>query len=626
MDITIDMYITMGILILAMIFFITERLRVDVVALGVLVLLMISNVLTVNEALAGFSNSAVLLITALFIVGGAVFQTGLANVLADQIVKIAGTSETRLLVVIMIAVAVVSGFISSTGTVAVLMPAVISLAISVRINPSRLLMPLAFASLLGGATTLIGTPPNIIVSDALVEAGFEPFGFFSFAPIGFLLVAVGIALALFMQRFLPDNTPANSDEETAASAAELIETYHLGESVYRARIRSASKLAGKPISESNIGHDYELNILEVLRPPAPRKIAAIGNQEIVMQAARHNPIHPQPDTILQHNDILILQGEPDHVSRLVLDKKLAIQASHASDRHALLSEEVGVAEVVLPPTSSLIGKTLIDLRFSNLYNLKVLSIRRPGQGQIENLREEKLEFGDILLVQGSWDNIFHLSKQNRDFVLIGGTQEVKSHLYNRDKAPIALAILVGMLVVLVTGWLPTTTAAMLASLLVVLTGCLTMDEAYDAIDWKSVVLVAGMLPMSTALVNVGWIDLMGTAFAETLGAYGPIVVMAGLFLITSALTQVLSNTTTSVILAPLAIVIAQQLNVQPHAFLMSVAMAASMAFLTPVASPVNTLVMGAGNYRFTDYIKIGTPYVVVTFIMTMLALPFLFPF
>lgn len=626
MQITPEMMITLGILIASMVLFITEKLRVDVVALCVLVTLMATKVLTVEEALSGFSSNAVLLIAALFIVGGAVFQTGLASMLANRIVSIAGTSETRLLVVVMIAVAVVSGFISSTGTVAVLMPAVISVALSVRINPSRLLMPLAFASLLGGAITLIGTPPNIIVSDALVEAGFRPFEFFEFAPMGIILTVAGIALTLLMRKYLPDNKPTNGNEQVAEHAAELIDTYQLGESVFRVRVRSASSLVGATIAQAQIGHDYDLNILEILRPPPPRKIAEIANQQIVVQASRHIPIHPRPETELAHNDILILQGDSEKVSRLVLDKKMSLQPRRPDDHEALISQEVGVAEVVLPPSSRLLGKNLFDLRFGNHHNLTVLSIRRPGHGKIRNFRQEKLAFGDILLVQGAWRDILKLSNNTADFVLIGGTREIESILYNREKAPIAFLILVGMLVMLVGGWLPTTTTAMLASLMVVLTGCLTMDEAYQSIDWTSIVLVAGMLPMSTALVKVGWIDLLGAGFVDTLGALGPIVVMAGLFILTSSLTQVLSNTTTSVIIAPLAIVIAQQLGVQPYAFLMSVAIAASMAFLTPVASPVNTLVMGAGNYRFRDYVKLGTPFVFLMFFVSMIILPILFPF
>lgn len=626
MQITPEMTITLIILIVSMILFITEKLRVDVVALSVLVALMATNVLTVEEALAGFSSNAVLLIAALFVVGGAVFQTGLASMLANRIVSIAGTSETRLLVVVMIAVAVVSGFISSTGTVAVLMPAVISVALSVKINPSRLLMPLAFASLLGGAITLIGTPPNIIVSDALVEAGFRPFEFFEFAPMGLILTAVGIGLTLLLQRFLPDNKSTHNNEQVAEHAAELVESYQLGESVFRTRVRSASPLIGCTVADARIGELYDLNILEILRPPQTRKIAEIANQQIVVQSSRHIPIYPRPETVIAHNDILILQGNSEMVSRLVLDKKMSLQPQNPDDREALISQEVGVAEVVLPPSSRILGKNLFDLRFGNIHNLTVLSIRRPGHGKIEYFRQEKLAFGDILLVQGAWRDILKLSNNSNDFVLIGGTREIESILYNRTKAPIALLILMGMLIMFVMGVMPTTTTALLACLMVVLTGCLTMDEAYQSIDWKSIILVAGMLPMSTALVKVGWIDMLGTGFVSTLGAYGPIVVMAGLFIITSTLTQVLSNTTTSVIIAPLAIVIASQLGVEPHAFLMSVAIAASMAFLTPVASPVNTLVMGAGNYTFSDYMKLGAPFVVAMFVVSMLILPILFPF
>lgn len=626
MPITNEMWITLLILIIAMFFFITERLRVDAVALGVVVALMVTNILSVDEALAGFSNSAVLLIAALFIVGGAVFQTGLANMLANQIVSFAGTSETRLLATLMIAVAVMSGFVSDTGTVAVLMPAVISVALAMKINPSKLLMPLAFASLLGGASTLIGTPPNIIVSEVLAESGFESFQFFSFTPIGIALIITGVMFTLLIRAYLPDNKPQNDEEQSSTTTMELIETYALPDSIFRVRIRSNSPLVGQSIADAGIGRLYNLHILEILRLPPERKLAAIGNQEITVQAKRQIPIHPQPTTQLEHNDLLIVQGTADDVSQMVLDKGLSIQPRSIQDRDAIMSEEVGVAEVILPPRSSLLGKTLIELRFSTLYKLQVLEIRRAGQEHIAPFKSEPLVFGDTLLVQGAWADISELSKRPRDFVLIGGTKEIETHLLNRTKAPVALLILVGMLILLITGILPTTATAMLASLLVVVTGCLTMDDAYKAIDWKSIVLIAGMLPMSTALVKVGWVDLLANGLVDTLGNLGPIYVIAGLFLLTSVLTQVLSNTTTTVIIAPIAIVVAQQMNVAPQAFVMAVAIAASMAFASPVASPVNTLVMGAGNYRFSDYAKLGIPFILLAFVVTMLILPFLFPF
>ncbi|MCA9911875.1 MAG: SLC13 family permease [Anaerolineae bacterium] len=621
---TPEMLMTLAILIVAIFLFITELLRVDVVALLALLALMLTKILTVDEALAGFSSSAVLLIAALFIVGGAVFQTGLANTIADGVVRVAGTSETRLLIVVMAAVAVMSGFMSNTGTVAVLMPAIIGIALRLKLSPGRLLIPLAFASSLGGAATLIGTPPNIIVSEALQEAGYGAFDFFDFAPMGIVLIITGIGFMLAARPLLPNRKP---DQETqqASTPAELLEEHRLPDSIFKMRVRTASPFVDRPIQELGIHDKYDIDILEISRPAPPRTLAAVGETLIVVQTKRNIPVHPRPDTVLQHNDVLIVRANGGDVAKAAAAYNLAIQPKSTDDYEALISQEVGVAEVVLPPRSSLIGKNIVELRFGRTYRLTVLGIKRPGTERVD-LKQTPLQFGDTLLVQGEWKDIFELRKRRRDFVLIGGTAEIRSHLQNREKAPIALLIMLGMLVVLVTGWLPTTTAAMLAALLVVLTGCLTMDDAYASIDWKSIVLIAAMIPMSTAMVNVGLIDMIANTFTQTLGQYGALEVMGGLFLLTSVFTQVLSNTATTVILAPLAIATAISLEVAPQAFLMTVAVSASMAFATPVASPVNTLVMGAGNYRFADYIKIGTPLILVTFVVSMIVLPLLFPF
>lgn len=621
---TPEMWITLAILVVAIFLFITELLRVDVVALLALLALMLTRILTVDEALAGFSSSAVLLIAALFIVGGAVFQTGLANTIADGVLRVAGTSETRLLIVVMAAVAVMSGFMSNTGTVAVLMPAIIGIALRLKLSPARLLIPLAFASSLGGAATLIGTPPNIIVSEALQEAGYDAFEFFSFAPMGVVLVIVGIGFMLLFRHLLPDRKLAQ-DSQQASTPAELLEEHRLPDSIFKMRVRSTSPFLDREIQDLRIHDKYDIDILEISRPAPPRTLAAVGETQIVVQSKRNIPVHPRPDTVLQHNDVLIVRADGGDVAKAAASYNLAIQPKSTDDYEALISQEVGVAEVVLPPRSSLIGKNIVDLRFGRTYRLTVLDIKRPGVDRID-IKKTPLEFGDTLLVQGEWKDIFELRKRRRDFVLIGGTAEIRSYLQNREKAPIALLIMLGMLVVLVTGWLPTTTAAMLAALLVVLTGCLTMDDAYNAIDWKSIVLIAAMIPMSTAMVNVGLIDMIANTFTGTLGQYGSLVVMGGLFLLTSVFTQVLSNTATTVILAPLAIATALSLDVRPQAFLMTVAVSASMAFATPVASPVNTLVMGAGNYRFADYIKIGIPLILVTFVVSMIVLPLLFPF
>lgn len=625
---TLEMWITLGILFAAIVLFVTEWLRVDVVAIGVVIALMLTGILGTSEAIAGFSSSSVILIASLFIVGGAVFQTGLAAMIGERIMKIAGTNEIRLIITVMIAVAVLSGFMSNTGVVAVMLPAIISLAVVTKMNPSKLLIPLAFGSSLGGAATLIGTPPNIILNEVLEDAiasgaDVELFGFFSFTPLAILLTIAGIAFMVFAgRRLLPDRKPKR-EEQQVETPKELFNIYKLPDNLFRMRVRSKSPLIGQKLEVSELGQDFEVNVLEIRRPSEPTTVASFGNQKIMLQSnAEH--IHPTPDTILAQDDVLIVRGEGNDVGRAAAYWNFAIQPSEDTDQEALLSHEVGIAEVVLPPRSALIGKTLVETSFGRTYRLTVLDIRRPGNEGRLSVKESRLEFGDTLLVQGEWKDIFALKRRRHDFVVLGATEAMQSP-QNRKKAPIAALVLVGMMVVMVTNIIPFTTASMIAALLVVLFGCLTMDEAYEAIDWKSIVLIAGMLPMSTALEKVGLVELVATGFIETLGSYGSVAVMGALFALTAVLTQVLSNTATTVLLAPIGLAIAQALGVQPYSFLMTVAVAASMAFASPVASPVNTLVMGAGNYRFADYVKIGIPLIILTMIISIIVLPILFP-
>lgn len=290
----------------------------------------------------------------------------------------------------------------------------------------------------------------------------------------------------------------------------------------------------------------------------------------------------------------------------------------------MITQEVGIAEVLLPPRSSLVGKTLVETRFGTLHKLTVLGINRPASDEELDLKATRLRFGDVLLVQGPWDHILGLRKKRRDFVVMG-EPEAMMGAPARHKAPVALLILTGLKVLLLTNVISVAAASLAAALAVVLAGCLTMDEAYQSVDWRSVVLIAGMIPMSIALEKAGLVNLVAQGMVNTLGLMGPRAVLAGLFVVTSVLTQVLSNTATTVLIAPIALAAAQKLVVQPYAFLMAVAIAASMAFASPVASPVNTLVMGAGNYRFADYARVGVPLLVVALIVAVLFLPMLWP-
>ncbi len=625
----LEAWLVLAILIVAIVLFVTEWLRVDVVALGVVVALMLSGVLTTNEALSGFSNSAVLTIAALFVVGGAVLQTGLAGMIGRRILQVAGSSERQLTLVLMGAVALMSTFMSDTGTVAVLLPAVVFLARSAKIPPSKLLIPLAYGSLLGGATTLIGTPPNIIVSDLLQEQGLPAFSFFSYTPMGLILIVIGILYMLFVgRRLLPDRS-VTIDTQPVATPEELIDLYRLPDNLFRLRVRRGSELIGKSLAEAKIGEAFDVSVIDIRRRQEPRpgfELVWGSRRDQERPLPQRDSIPHEPETIMELDDLLIVQGHLDTITQMSRQWNLGVRPAQESDETAsLLNDEVGIAEVLIPPRSHLIGKSIVESRFGTLYKLSVLGLSGPtATGELE-VKHTKLRFGDILLVQGSWKDILNLKKQRRDFVVMGQPESMIG-APNRQKAVIALVILLGMVGILILDLLPTATASMLAGLLMILTGCLTMDEAYRAIDWKSIVLVAGMLPMSIALGKVGLVDVAAQGLANTLGDIGPLAVMVGLFLLTSLFTQVLSNTATTVVVAPIALAAAQNLGVEPYAFLMAVAVAASMAFATPVASPVNTLVMGAGDYRFGDYLKVGIPMIGLTLLAVVIVLPLLFPF
>ncbi len=624
---TFEMWLAVAILVAAVVLFISEKLRVDVVALGVVVILMLSGLLTTEEALAGFSSTAVLIIGSLFIVGGGVMNTGLAGTIGRRILAIAGRREGRLTVVLMGAVALLSGVMSDTGTVAVLLPAAIVLARNADISPSRLLIPLSFGSLLGGASTLIGTPPNIIVRDALVAGGYEPFGFFSFTPMAAILAVTGILfMALVGRHLLPDRRP-QIDAQRVPTPKELVAEYRLPDQLLRLRVRRGSDLIGKTVAQSHMGHEFNVTVLDVLQPSQRRPAFQFARslREVVRNQSEDTSTATDRDTIVGLDDVLIVKGGPGDVAHAAAHWNLGVQPAAAKDEEALINREVGVAEVVLPRRSRLVGKTLAEVRFGSVYNLTVLGIERPGTETPLELTTTRLAFGDILLVQGPWELIAALKEQRRDFVVVG-QPEAMIEAPRREKANVALLLLVGMIVAMIAGVASLAAVAMVAGLAMVLTGCLTMDEAYDFIDWRSLFLIAGMLPLSTALEKTGVVDYAALGLVQALGGIGPLAVLAGLFLFTSAFTQVISNTATTVIVAPLAVASASQLGVQPYAFLMAIAIAASMAFATPVASPTNTLVMGAGHYTFGDYAKVGIPLILLALVEAVLVLPLLFPF
>ena len=622
---TLEMWITLAILVLAIAFFVTEKLRVDIVAFLVVVTLMLTGILDTGEALSGFSNPAVLTVAALFIVGGAVFQSGLAAAIGTRILVIAGKDESRLIAVLMVAVALLSSVMSDTGTVAVLLPAVVILSHNARISPSKLLIPLSYGALLGGAMTLIGTTPNIIVSDLLSEAGFEPFHFFSFTPTGVLMLIVGVSFMVLASRHLLPARETRQEEPAVQTPDELIEHYRLPDNLFRLRVRRTSLLTGRPLEATRLRSEYNLTVLEIQRASVGRRIFSFGDSTGSPQTSAMEALRPSPETILRTDDLLIVQGSSRDIARATAALNLGVQTAQPSPEGYLISKEAGIAEIIIPPRSKLIGETIAGCHFGSTYKLTVLALQRAGNDELPDIASTPLSFGDTLLVQGAWENILALKPQRRDFIVTGQPESMLV-THNRKNAILTGAVLIGMMILMASNLVSVAAASMLAALVIVLTGCLTMDEAYQSIDWRSILLIAGMLPMSIALQKVQLIDLVAVGISDGLGALGPHAVLGGLFLLTSLCTQVLSNTATTVLVSPIALATALTLGVQPQAFMMAVGVAASMAFASPVASPVNTLVMGAGSYRFSDFVKAGTPLILLMLGICVIILPLLFPF
>ncbi|GAB4532506.1 MAG: SLC13 family permease [Anaerolineales bacterium] len=620
-----ELWTAIFILLFAIVFFITEWLRVDIVALMVLLALTITGLLSPQEALAGFSNPVVITIAALFVIGGGILRTGLATRLGDQILRIAGTHPIRLTISVMLAVALLSSFMSDTGTVAVLLPAVIGLAVGAKISPSKLLMPLAFAALLGGASTLIGTPPNLVVSDLLAENGYYAFQFFDFTLLGLALLTGGfLFMACIGHRLLPARGETTSLPRIE-TPEELARRYKLPDNLFRLRVRPTSPLVGKSIAEGRFGSRFNVNIIELRRKPETRTMVKLGESRLVWQAERPRSLKPEAQTVFQPEDIILVQGASADVAHLAASWNLGVQPAEAEDEQALANQEVGLAEIILPPESSLPGKTIAEVRFGSRYHLTVLGIRRAGYDDLLPIKTTPLRFGDTILVQGAWQNILALREQGQDFIIIGQPESMLN-IGSPRQAFVAGLILLGMLLGMAFDILPLPTLSLLAALLMILTRCVNIEEAYDFIDWKSIILIAGILPLGLALERAGLASLLAQGITTALGPFGPHWVLAGLFLITGLVTQVLTNTATAALLAPVGLAAAQSLHVQPHPFLMAVGIAASMGFATPIASPVNTLVMTAGRYRFKDYARLGLPLFVLVALISVLLIPLLWPF
>lgn len=592
-----DNIVVLLILGAAVALFVWDKLRVDVVALMVLVTLVLTGLVKGADAFAGFSNPAVVTVWGVFIVSGGVSQAGVGDLIARRMMRWAGGSPRKLLVGIMLASGLISSFMNNVGAVALLLPAVIAVGRQLRISPSKLLMPLAFSALMGGNMTLIGTPPNILASGLLAKAGIEGFSMFSFTPTGLIVLGAGILYMVFIgQRLLPDHPPTG----------ELADDYALHHYIIEVRVAEQSPLVNQHLWETNFGQLYDLQIVQV------------RHWEGVEPPTSERPIHS--------GDVLTILGP--------LDKIIAVSQSHvlqpvrewkSGDWHpSLETEGLKLVEVTLKRQSRFHGYTLKKLDFREKYGLSVLAMRHSGQEIVEHLGEVPVVVGDVLLVQGTEDKI-ELLRRNPNFVILDDAP-MKVDEQRLRKAPLAVGILLLVMVVVTAEWLDIATMMVIGSLLMVLTRVIDMDEAYRMIDWQAVFLIAAMLPLGTAMEETGTAALLAGYMVQLVGGWGPLAVLAGMALLTALLTEVISNAAATVLMVPIAIGASIGMGVDPHALVMATVIAASTSFLTPVGHQANVIIYGPGGYKFSDYARVGAGLNLLILLVIVLFVPLFWPF
>lgn len=592
----------------AIVMFAINKPRLDAVALIMLVALPFTGVLTVNEALSGFSDANIVLIAALFVIGDGLVRTGVAQRLGDWLIAKAGKSEVRLIVLLMMVVCGLGATMSSTAVTAIFIPVALRIAQSTGISPGRLMMPLSFAALISGMMTLVATAPNLVVNSELERHGVEGFRFFSFTPFGLPVLVLGIAYMCFARRWLP----AQGDHKTSsrASFSAWIDEYKLAGRESRLRIMDGSPLAGENLENLKLRGVSGANIVAIER-----------SRRFTTETLR-----PSAKTELRTGDILLIDLSPssEDIQSLRAQyhlEELPLTGAYFSDR----SQEIGLAEVLLPPTSELVGETLVEAEFRTRFGLTVIGLGRGGRALTGDLLKETLHTGDTLLLVGPWKEIERLRGDTTKMVIMNLPAEIDERLPAPGRALQALICLAIVIALMVSGIVPNVQAALIGCLLMGLFGCIDFASAYRSIDWKTIVLIVGMLPFSIALERTGGVELAAEGLKELTAGAGVRFVLATLFVITAMLGMFISNTATAILMAPVALAVAFDLNVSPYPFAMIVALAASTAFMTPVSSPVNTLVVTPGRYTFGDFVRIGVPFSIVVMIVCVILVPWLLP-
>ena len=782
---TFEIALVLAILAISLVLFISEVIRMDVVALLVLGALAVTGLVDSNQAFAGFSNSAVITVWAMFILSEGLTRTGIADIIGRQVMRIGGRQEFTLIVVIMITGAVLSAFMNNIGVAALMLPVVVEVARRTRIPASRLLMPLAYSTLLGGLMTLIGTPPNLLISESLALRGYEPFELFDFTPLGGAVMVIGVLFVALGGRFmLPKQKAERGDKHV--SQRSLRARYKLQERTFMLRVPTDSILVGKTLAESRIGSSTGLIILSLIREgrsetlPGRQTVLRGGDgllvqgrvdqfrelrrwsdlviereapvlksmvaskvvyatvkiaesSPVVSELVRHAafrtrfdvavvgimrrgsyrltnltyvpiragdqvlvqgeieaiaqlekfsdfssveilsedqlaeqyhtdermfvvrlPKHsglveetlaksrladvfdfrvlavfrdgelkvmPRGDEVLVGGDLLLIEGQHSDLDVLRGLQELEIETKVPANVSSFESERLTLMDATLDPRSTLAGRTVGELNFRERYGIELAGIWREGETVGTELADERLQVGDALLMLGPRDRLQLLSTDTDFLILTPLGQEPP----DTRRAPLAAFIMLGVVVAVMLGYAPISIAAVIGGTIMVLTGCLTMEQAYRSIDWRAIFLIAGMLPLGTAMQETGAAEFLANQVMTLLGDAGPWPVIMGLYILTAMATMIIPTAALVVLMSPIVLSAMADLGVAPETAMMAVAMAASASFTSPISHPANILVMGPGGYRFVDYLKVGVPLTIVVFITVMVLLPILWP-
>ena len=633
------MTVTLIILVITVAMFIWGRVRADIVALTALAALLVLGILTPAEALAGFSSPIVIMMIGLFVVGGAIMQTGLAKLTGNKLMALSRGNETITFLLVMLVTSFIGAFVSNTGTVALMMPIIMSIAAGSGMQSSRFLMPLAFAGSLGGMLTLIGTPPNLVIDEVLTEAGYQPLAFFSFFPVGIIVIAIGIIVLMPLSKIFLSKSQGSKKKKNAKSLDDLVDEYRLLDNLHRyivpssrtsaARDENGNQLdiVGKTLKELSIQKKYGVSIIEIRN----EKKSRLGLVKDVNQNMAKS------SSTIQVHDTLYIIGDEQKMQCFARDYGLRKMKDVKIDFY-----DLGLTEIVVMPTSNFAGLRIGEANLRKRFGINVLGVKRGsssssssegGRGGSEyitdNLIAAKLHVGDMLLVQGEWTNLAHLTADTTNWVVLDQPEKTADKVLLDYKAPVAAAIMLLMIAMMVFDFIPVApvTAVIIAGLLTVFAGCFrNVEAAYKTINWESIVLIAAMMPMSTALEKTGASALVSQGLVDSLGAMGPTALLAGIYFTTSLMTMFISNTATAVLMAPIALVAAQQVGVSPYSFLFAVTLGASMCFASPFSTPPNALVMKAGGYTFMDYVKVGLPLQIIIGVVMTFVLPLLFEY